>query len=80
MDAIDLINAHETPYVRDGQLWLRRVITIDKPGEYSRAMLDDPRGVTVWLPPGDGRGPRVVRHRLQWWWKTRGATLPSCAR
>ena len=72
MDAIDLINDHETPYVRNGHLWLRRVVTVDKPGEYNRAMLDDPWGVTVWLPPGDGTGPRVPLHRLQRWWKTRG--------
>ena len=72
MDAIDLINDHETPYVRNGHLWLRRVVTVDKPGEYNPAMLDDPWGVTVWLPPGDGTGPRVALGRLQRWWKTRG--------
>ena len=72
IDAIDLINAHETPYVRNGHLWLRRVVTVDKPGEYNPAMLDDPWGVTVWLPPGDGTGPRIRLHRLQRWWRHRG--------
>ncbi len=67
-DAIDLVNEHETPYVRNGHLWLRRVVTVDKPGEYDRDMLDDPWGVTVWLPPGDGRGPRISLDRLQRWW------------
>ena len=47
-------------------------MTVDKSGEYHSAMLDDPWGVTVWLPPGDGTGPRVPLHRLQRWWGKRG--------
>ena len=71
-DAIDLVNAHETPYVRNGHLWRRRVVTVDKPGEYNRELLDDPWGVTVWLPPGHGTGPRIRLDRLQRWWRSRG--------
>lgn len=72
MDAIDLVNAHETPYERNGHLWLRRVVSVDKPGEYNSDLLDDPWGLAVWLPPGDGTGPRIRFERLQRWWRTRG--------